>query len=32
MTRGDCGCRCGCGGAKKPVKAKGEWKGVLKGK
>ena len=32
MARGDCGCKCECGGAKKPVKTKGEWKGVLKGK
>jgi hypothetical protein len=31
MARGDCGCTCGWE-AKKPVKAKGEWKGVLKGK
>jgi hypothetical protein len=30
MARGDCRCKCGCEGAKKPVKAK--WKGVLKGK
>jgi hypothetical protein len=32
MARSDCGCKCGCGGAKKPINAKGEWKGVMKGK
>ncbi len=32
MARSDCGGTCGCGGAKKPVKAKGAWKGVMKGK
>jgi hypothetical protein len=32
MARGDCGCKCGCGGAKKPVKAEGERTGMVKGK
>jgi len=33
MADGNCGCNnCGCGGAKKPVKAKAEWKGLWKGK
>ncbi len=32
MANNNCGCTCGCGGAKKPVNTKGEWKGVLKGR